>query len=192
MGKFAKPVMARYVRLVVEAWRHHVSMRAALDEGQGCSGLACTKVVNPAYSACKASSIWGGDPIGRSHGTGRLDSSQAWSARHNRKGEWWQMDAGDVKPIVGVRTQGRHGGTDNQRVTAYKVMVSSDGKSWSSVDGGKVFKANVANSHTTVNNKFAKPVMARYVRLVVEAWTHHISMRAALDEDHNCSAKPGE
>jgi len=152
-------------------------------------GVSCTKtkLVNPAYSACKASSIWGGDPIGRSHGLGRLGSSQAWSARHNRKGEWWQIDAGSTKPIVGVRTQGRHGGTSNQRVTAYKVTVSKDGSSWEDVDGGKVFKANIANSHTTVDNRFAKPVLARYVRLIVESWAHHVSMRAALDEGQDCS-----
>ena len=135
--------------------------------------------------------MWSNDPIGRSHGLGRLDSSQAWSARINRKGEWWQIDGGSAKPIVGVRTQGRNGGTNNQRVTAYKVLTSLDGKAWVPVDGGKVFKANIARSDTTIGNKFSKSVMARYVRIVVESWTHHVSMRAALDVGKDCSSTAG-
>jgi len=145
-----------------------------------CSGES-PSVDSPGYSRCKASSVWDNDPIGRSHGLGRLGSSQAWSARTNRKGEWWQIDAGSPTPIVGVRTQGRSGGSDNQRVTAYKVSTSTDGKSWSAVDGGKVFAANAARSDTTVVNKFSKPVRGRYVRIIVESWKHHVSMRAALD-----------
>ena len=145
-------------------------------------------VDSPGYSHCKASTVWSNDPIGRSHGLGRLGSSQAWSARTNRKGEWWQIDEGSAKRIVGVRTQGRSGGgKDNQRVTAYKVSTSLDGKSWTAVDGGKVFAANAARSDTTVNNKFSKPVMARYVRIIVESWRHHVSMRAALDVGKDCS-----
>ena len=146
---------------------------------------------NPGYSQCKASTVWSNDPIGRSHGLGRLDSSQAWSARTNRKGEWWQIDEGSAKPIMGVRTQGRRGGTDNQRVTAYKVSTSLDGKTWVPVDGGKVFGANVARSDTTVASKFSKPVMARYVRIIAESWRYHVSMRAALDVGKKCGSIAG-
>jgi len=136
--------------------------------------------------------VWSNDPIGKSHGLGRLDSAQAWSARTNKKGEWWQIDEGSAKPIVGVRTQGRKGGTDNQRVTSYKVSTSLDGKTWVAVDGGKVFAANAARSDTTVVNKFKAPVTARYVRFIVETWKHHVSMRAAVDVGKDCSgaAKP--
>ena len=149
-------------------------------------------VDSPAYSQCKASSVWSNDPIGRSHGLGRLGSSQAWSARTNRKGEWWQIDEGSAKPIVGVRTQGRSGGRDNQRVSAYKVSTSLNGKSWTAVDGGKVFAANAARSDTTVANKFSKPVMARYVRIVVESWRKHVSMRAAVDVGKGCGSTAGK
>jgi len=147
------------------------------------SAARCTSSVveSPPYSSCTASSVWSNDKIGVSHGTGRLDSAQAWSARTNAKGQWWQIDAGSAKQVVGVRTQGRSGGTDNQRVTAYKVLTSLDGSTWTAVDGGKVFKGNEANSNTVVATKFSKPVTARYVRIIVESWKHHVSMRAALD-----------
>lgn len=146
-----------------------------------------SKVYSPGYSRCKASSVWGNDRIGHSHGLGRLNSRQAWSARHNKKGQWWQMDAGSAKPIVGLRTQGRKGGSNNQRVTSYKVKTSLNGRSWTYVDGGKVFAANKARSDTTVANKFSAPVTARYVRIIVQSWKKHASMRAALDVGKHCS-----
>ena len=64
---------------------------------------------SPPYSRCNASSVWANDKIGVSHGTGRLDSAQGWSARTNAKGQWWQMDAGSAKLVAGVRTLGRSG-----------------------------------------------------------------------------------
>ena len=60
---------------------------------------------------------------------------------------------------------------------------------WTAVDGGKVFYANVARSDTTVVNKFSAPVTARYVRIIVHAWRHHVSMRAALDVGRDCHKK---
>ena len=69
----------------------------------------------PAYSRCKASSIWANNAMGVSHGRGRLNSPQGWSARYNRKGQWWQMDAGSIKTISGVETQRRR--SSGQRVT---------------------------------------------------------------------------
>ena len=134
--------------------------------------------VNPSYSRCKASSIWANNAMGVSHGRGRLDSPQGWSARYNRKGQWWQMDARSVRPIVGIETQRRRG--SSQRVTGYKVRVSADGRLWSHVDNGKVFTGNRANNDNVVMQQFNRPVMARYVRIVVQTWTGHISLRVAL------------
>lgn len=107
--------------------------------------------VNPGYSQCKASSVWDDNAIGTRHGTGRLDSQQAWSAKRNKGGEWWQVDLGSDKPIAGVEpamvhlqilnqpshagvvTQGRT--NHDQFVKSYKVKVSSDGNRWIDVDG---------------------------------------------------------
>ena len=114
----------------------------------------------PAYSACSASSVFGGESIGVGHGTGRLDSNQGWSAKNNRAGEWWQMDVGSVKLIEGVVTQGRT--SHNQYVKSYKVQLSTDGKSWSYVDGGKVFAANTGSNNNYKDNKFQAAINARY------------------------------
>ena len=132
--------------------------------------------VSPPYSQCKASSVWDNNPIGQSHGTGNLDSPQAWSALTNQAGQWWQMDTGSVQAIGAVTTQGRtaHG----QYVKGYTVQYSTDGTNWQSVDGGKTFTANTASDYTKVTNAFSKPVYARYLRIVVTSWNNHISMRA--------------
>ena len=88
-----------------------------------------------------------------SKGRGALNSRQAWSALKNKRGQWWQMDAGAIVPIVGAYTQRRR--NNKQRVTSYKVQVSSDARGWSYVDGGRVFRANLANNEAQVPFRFS-------------------------------------
>ena len=140
----------------------------------------CTSrtVDSPDYSHSKASSVWKNVAIGHRWGTGRLDSTQAWSAGRNVAGEWWEMDLGAVQEVGGVVTQGR---VDRwQNVKSYKVQTSQDGSSWNYVDGGKVFIGNTAPNDGKVENVFTSPVKARFVRIVVQTWNGHISMRSAV------------
>ena len=139
--------------------------------------VGCT-TENPAYAQCSASSVYASNAIGHSHGKGRLDSDQAWSAQNNAVGQWWQMDLGSTKSISGVVTQGRT--AHNQYVTGYKVKVSSDASTWTDVDGGKTFTANIAANNDKVKNTFGSAVNGRYVRLMVQTWNGHLSMRAAV------------
>jgi len=159
--------------------------------------------VNPAYAKCLASSVWELNPIGHGVGRGRLDSSSAWAAI-NSVGQWWQMDLGHPKLIIGVVTQARScrhytyhrfsiiglvrtGSTCcNEFVKSYKVSTYG-GSGWTDVDGGHVFTANTANDanhistvNNKVENKFASVVYSQYVRVVVQAWQNHIAMRAAV------------
>ena len=48
---------------------------------------------------------------------------------------WMQLDAGHVKSIAGVVTQGRR--HHHQWVTSYKVKASADGKAWDEVEGAE-------------------------------------------------------
>jgi len=147
------------------------------QEKQQLVAQVCTVITNPTYSQSKASSVWSNEAIGHKHGKGRLDSNQGWSARHNKAGQWWQMDLGNVQQVAGVVTQGRT--SHNQYVKTYKVQTSQNSASWSHVDNGKIFTANVAANDVKEVNKFAHPVSARFVRIVVQSWNRHISMRAA-------------
>ena len=66
-----------------------------------------------------------------------------------------------------------------QYVKSYKVQVSLDGSSWSDVNGGQIFTANSASNNIKVANQFTS-VSARFVRIVVQTWNHHISMRSGV------------
>jgi len=109
-----------------------------------------------------------------------LDSPQAWTAQHPKAGEWWQMDVGSVKKVLGVVTQARS--ESAQRVTSYTVQVSSDGKYFEYVDGGVTFQANRPGDDDDfkVKNFFANSVETRFVKIVVKSWSTYISMRAAV------------
>ena len=141
--------------------------------------LPAWNLLNPAYSQCSASSVWDNNPIGYMHGLGRLDSSRAWLPAQccNSVGQWWQIEVGSILAVAGVRTQGRK--DNNQRVTSFKVYASTDGSSWWWVDNGQVFTGN-SDSSTYVNNLFAAPVSAGYIRIYPQSWNAYMSMRSAL------------
>ena len=133
----------------------------------------------PGYLAAKASTVWGGDAIGYSHGAGGLDSPRAWSSGKNAAGQWWQWNLGSAQQVRGVVTQARQ--NHGQYVTEFQVQVSKDGKTFTAVDGGRKFRGNtVANSDAKVNAIFIHPVAAQFVRIVVTKWVGHISMRSGV------------
>ena len=150
------------------------------------------ELFNPPYDRCSASSIWEGDKIGQGHGLGRLNSRQAWSAAKNSAGQWWQMGLVEhglhspPKKVIGVQTQGRYDGADQQRVSAFTVVHSLDGKVWAPVDEGRVFDGNILVSNTIITNLFIVPVKTRYIRIVVQRWIKHISMRAGVLIGKDC------
>ena len=74
----------------------------ALDQAEVTSKCGCvlteygsecehTIALNPVYGAIQYSSVWANDPVGHSHGRGRLNSPQAWSAGANSQGQWFQV-----------------------------------------------------------------------------------------------------
>ena len=124
-----------------------------------------------------ASSVYDDDPIGTGYGRGRLDPAQAWSAKNNTVGEWYQIDNGKVGKISGIAMKGRY--NVDQWVKTYKVMVNGVHDTWVDVDGGKAFTGNT-DSGTQVNAIFETPVEGRYVRIYPETWNKHMSMRVDI------------
>ena len=100
-----------------------------------------------------------------------------------------RIDAGSTLPVYGVQIQTRCCSPNSQRVTALTIQHSTDGSTWSVVDGGITFTP-AANELTPASGNFDKqgherilfatPVMARYIRITVVTWVDHISMRAGL------------
>ena len=126
-----------------------------------------------------ASSVYNNDPIGTSHGRGLFNSPQAWSAKTNTPGEWWQFDLTTAQWVTGIVTQPR-ATNYAQFVRQYTVLTSptGDASQMVPVENGRMFNANF-NTIDSVTHRFA-PVSARLVRIVVNAFENHISMRAAV------------
>jgi len=147
----------------------------------GCGGdwTAC-QLVNPPESARSYSSVYDNQRAGVGHARSMLGSGQAWSAAHNRKNEWMQIDLGAVRCVAGVVTNARGGISHTyQRVTEYKVAHSSDGNFWTVL--GESFNGNYAPGDFEVQSVFqVGPQRARYIRILAQAWYSHISMRAGL------------
>jgi hypothetical protein len=133
---------------------------------------------NPPETSRSASSVWNDDAIGTGHGRGRLDSEQAWSAKHNVIGEWYQINYDRVAMISGISIQTRKASYDTQRVESFKVKAKGMSGTWEDVDGGKIYTGNT--SGTQVNVFFDTPVEARYIRIYPQTWNSHMSLRAGI------------
>mmetsp|Transcript_4955 Transcript_4955/g.9855 ORF Transcript_4955/g.9855 Transcript_4955/m.9855 type:complete len:635 (-) Transcript_4955:450-2354(-) len=132
------------------------------------------------YAGHSYSSVFAGDTVGAGHGCGRMDSSQAWSAGQNNAGEWMKLDLGSVQQVAGIITLPR--ARSSQRVTGYRVEVSTDGKAWDSVDDRCVFDGNAPQASPDCREvvRFSHLYTARFVKIVVQSWHEHISMRAGV------------
>ncbi|KAK3730962.1 hypothetical protein QZH41_007184 [Actinostola sp. cb2023] len=113
-----------------------------------------------------ASSMWNGN---HAPAQGRLNynpprgKSGSWSSRHNRVGQWIQVDLNRVTKVTGIATQGRSDA--NQWVKKYKLQYSSDGKTFINYEGGKVFAAN-KDRNSVVKHDLHNPIIARLMKLL--------------------------
>lgn len=104
-----------------------------------------------------------------------LDSRQAWSAPHAEAGEWLQLDLLTVTTVLGTVVQGAP--DRDEWVTEYAVSCSVDGWTWNHVPCSFVGSWDRTGKISAV---FPAPVQARYVRLVVQHWQGHPSMRVGV------------
>ena len=92
-----------------------------------------------------------------------------------------QINAGSATTVFGVRVRRRV--YYNQYVTAITVQYSIDGTSWSKVDATSSETMDGAIFTDTSGNfdaRFATAVTAQYIRITVQNWVNHPSMRAGL------------
>ena len=109
-----------------------------------------------------------------------LDSPTGWSAATNNIGEWIVLDLGATQSVAGVVTQApdtRTYSTLKSYVKTFNVQYSIYRSwTWRSVPG--LFAASA--DHTRVTALFRSPFRARFVKLVVQSWHNHISLRAGV------------
>ncbi|XP_031564428.1 lactadherin-like [Actinia tenebrosa] len=143
-------------------------------------------------SAITASSSW--DLLGHGPHQGRLNyiqppeittfSSWCWSSSLLKAGEYLQVFLDGEFNVDGVATQGRPPKTlDLQWVKSYTISYSLNGTDWMEYeeDGTstpKIFEAN-SDGTTIVKHKLT-PFKAKFVRIVVQTWHTHISLRMEL------------
>ena len=96
----------------------------------------------------------------------------AWAAATNAVGQWIQADFGSDHQVLSVSTQGRSDYI--QYVKSYYISHKTDGTAW--VQLPTLYEANT-DTLTTVTNVLPSGIVARYVRLTVQTWEGHISLR---------------
>ena len=145
-----------------------------------------SEVVSPDNQFYSGTRCWANDKIGYRYCRPQLDSPDSWVpdlpygrwrfGQQEDESAWLQIDAGSVRTIVGVVTQGRRAG--NQHVTTFAVKVSNDKKKWANVDCGNLFEGR--NHKTKFTNKFSVPIKGRYIRIYPKSWYGWPSLRAGL------------
>jgi hypothetical protein len=173
---FSKPVRARYIRIYPQEWHGHISMRVDMIAGDTRTNDTSALGDLP-YSSHKSSSNWSGDPIGTSHGAGRLDSGRAWSAQKNEVGEWYELSLNSPVNISGMAMKGR---PDNaQWITSTKFQYKDEEGKFKDVDSGFVYNANF-DKNSLIKIYFEKPVKTKSIRIYPQSWHRHMSGRFGI------------
>eukprot|EP00163_Fabomonas_tropica_P016080 TRINITY_DN28_c0_g1_i1.p1 TRINITY_DN28_c0_g1~~TRINITY_DN28_c0_g1_i1.p1 ORF type:complete len:1678 (+),score=531.68 TRINITY_DN28_c0_g1_i1:334-5367(+) len=168
--QFPKPVKARYIRMYPTGWYHHIAVRWELY-GKMLSKLELGKSLGAKYGGSLPNSAFtASSDHSQSHYAsynGRLNSKYCWLPRHNRAGEWLQVDLGGVAKVTGVATQGRADYTW-QFVQTYKLLYSVDGDNFQtySIDNNEIVLKGNNDNRGIVTNALLQPFRARYVRFL--------------------------
>ena len=158
----------------------HLLLAMLVVEARAPTACINATLFNPPEIARSYSTVWANEAIGTGHARSMLNSALTWSVATNDVNQHMTIDAGTVHIVHGVATQGRADCLFGcQWVKSYSVQVSTDGMTFTDVDGGASFMGN-SDSNTVVQTCFSSVVSARYVRLKPKTWNGHISMRAAL------------
>jgi hypothetical protein len=117
--------------------------------------------------------------------------SGSWLATNQRAGEWLQIDLGKVRPVGGIATQGRQG--TSQFTTRYFVRYAKVGNDWRTYEENKkarIFQGNF-DGQTAVSHVFREPILARYIRVVVQQFNSWPALRVELYSVSDESTDPG-
>nr|XP_023697354.1 inactive carboxypeptidase-like protein X2 isoform X1 [Paramormyrops kingsleyae] len=95
-----------------------------------------------------------------------------WCSGRNDPLQWFEVDARRLTKFTGVITQGRNSLWSSDWVTSYKVRVSNDSHTWTTIKNGTrdmVFSAN-SEKELPVLNRLPTPVIGRYIRVNPRSW----------------------
>lgn len=196
----SEPFLARYVRIIVNEFANGwpvVRFEAYAPESTAHrlgNPLGVSTGRYPA-SALTASSAYAGNWHYYGPQNARLDSSTDYGAAltNTAAGEWYQVDLGSPTEVGGFATQGRKWG--GCWVTNYSVLYSLDGGSawnWVMSRGTKSnFMAN-GDGDQVMPNVLQTPIVARYVRFVVNTYWNHPCFRFEVYAPHASRLNTGK
>jgi hypothetical protein len=185
-----KPFRARFVRLTVNTWRESAwpSLRWELYTPESTYqrlgapvGVRDPNVIP--NSALTASSAHGNNWSYYGPQNARLNQVLNWGGwipQNARQGEWIQVDLEKVTEIGGIATQSAF--ESSHWITKFSIVFSLDGKTWHTYlwrGSPFVFTGN-SNNNAIVEHVFAFPFLARYVRVVAEAFSNWPAIRFEL------------
>ncbi|XP_039629002.1 EGF-like repeat and discoidin I-like domain-containing protein 3 isoform X3 [Polypterus senegalus] len=195
---FDPPIIAQYIRIIPTVCRKACTLRMELIGCElnvylntaGCSdplGMKSRLITDTQITGSSAYRTWGIDAFTWLPHLARLDmqgKTNAWTALHNNRTEWIQVDFETSKQITGIITQGAKDFGTVQFVSAFKVAYSNDGESWSIIKDtsnmeDKIYQGNVDNN-THKKNLFDPPIIARFVRIIPWTWHNKITLRMEL------------
>ncbi|XP_020631497.1 EGF-like repeat and discoidin I-like domain-containing protein 3 [Orbicella faveolata] len=189
--KFVKPLYGRYFRVYPVAWYSWIGLRV---EFYGCVyGKRCNQPLGMQNGRIKgrqlsASSSWDGNhgpSNARLHWRRRGPRIGAWSARHNTRYQWLQVDFIHAMRVVKIATQGRQDAA--QWVTQYYLTYSQDGAHFAEFkkNSNRKYLTGNRDQNSVVQHRLFPQIKARYIRVCPWGWHRHISMRV---EFYGCSA----
>ena len=101
--------------------------------------------------------------------------NNGWCANIHEPGQWLEIDAEKLVSWNSITTKGKK----NQYTKTYRIEFTKDGKTWFHYNKMQPFQAN-KDFDTPVTHKFAKPIFARKIRIVVLSWHGAIAMRVEV------------
>ncbi|XP_013880529.1 milk fat globule EGF and factor V/VIII domain containing b isoform X4 [Austrofundulus limnaeus] len=189
---FDPPIIAQYIRIIPVVCRKACTLRMELVgcELNGCSeplGMKSRLVLDRQITASSTFRTWGLEAFTWHPHYARLDKqgkTNAWTAATNSRSEWLQVDLLSSKKITGIVTQGAKDFGCIQFVTAFKVALSNDGKTWTIVKDettgtDRIFPGN-SDNNVHKKNLFEPPLYSRYVRFLPWEWHERITLRMDL------------
>ena len=129
------------------------------------------------------SSAYGSPAVGAGFGRGGLYSPECWRPEKNQEGEWYELDLGGIREVIGLITKGRAGFAQNKLqewVTLFRVEYTRDTRhavspEWKEVMNDastetETFRTNQGDGDSPWESQFPTSVCARFIRVYPLLW----------------------
>ena len=183
----------RYVRIIIESWNQHPSMRVGLIVKKKNSYY---EVYNPSYNNRSHSTVYLSDKPGYRCNQGKLNSPLAWCAHHHHKNNAWTIlsKGGEEINVAGIIIQGKGGsdfwslGTYSQYPTLINVQTADSNQGpWTFIQNfetgiqpGNFYSCSTGTDHYRILKFRTGAKKCKYVKIIILTYHQYPSMRSGL------------